>query len=194
MARQYSKTRERRYEYLTTRGFTPLEARELSVLEKQTPALKLLIAEREQRRTRFEKIASRKIALRVWRRRDIPAKWTNNLSRMYTKRGWRVREGPVGNQPDMPRGSPNPWAMYRSAEKVAPPKRGVSPWQLRKVFGKTRLERGLIFIQQAEKRGGVSLDQVRQWISEKDTAIKRARGGRRKQLIVERDRLGRLLQ
>jgi len=193
MARRHSKAQERRYEYLTTRGFTPLEARELSVLEKQTPALKLVIAEREQRRARFEKIASRKIALRVWRRRDIPAKWANNLSRLYTQRGWRVREGPVGNQPIMAKFSPNPWAMYRSAEKVAPPKMGVSPWQLRKVFGKTKLERGLIFIQQAERRGGASLDQVRRWIGEKNAAIKRARGQHRSQLIVERDRLERLL-
>jgi len=193
VARRHSKSKERRYGYLVSHYFTPLEARELSTLEKQTPALKLVIAERELRRARFENVASRKIALRVWRRSDIPAKWANNLSRLYTQRGWRVREGPVGNQPIMAKFSPNPWAMYRSAEKVAPPKRGVSPWQLRRIFGKTRLERGLIFIQQAERRGGASVGQVRQWISEKEQAIKRARGGRRKQLIVERDRLGKLL-
>jgi len=193
MARRYSKSREQRYGYLVSRYFTPLEARELSTLERETPALKLVIFDRERRRARFEEIASRKLRLGVWRRRDIPAKWMNNLSRMYTQRGWRVQEGPIGNQPSMPRGSPNPWAMYRSFERIAPKSRGVSPWQLRKVFGKTRLERGLIFIQRAERRGGASLDQVRQWIGEKDAAIKRARGGRRKQLIVERDRLERLL-
>lgn len=193
MARQHSEARNRRYEYLTTRGFTSLEARELSVLEKRTPALKLAIAEREQRRARFERIASRKLGLGVWRRRDIPAKWMNNLSRMYTQRGWRVQEGARGDQQSMPRGSPNPWAMYRSFEKIAPKSRDVSPWQLRKVFGKTRLERGLIFIQRAERRGGASLSQVGQWIREKDVAIKKARGQRRRQLRVERDRLERLL-
>jgi len=193
MARRHSKSKERRYGYLVSHYFTPLEARELSTLEKETPALKLVIVERELRWARFENVASRKLELGVWRREDIPAKWRSNLSRLYTSRGWRVQEGARGAQQAMPRGSPNPWAMYRSSERIAPKSRDVSPWQLRRVFGKTRLERGLIFIQQAERRGGASVGQVRQWISEKEQAIKRARGGRRKQLIVERDRLEKLL-
>ena len=182
-----------RYDYLVSKHFTPLEAREFSTLKKETPALKVAIREREVRRARFERVAATKVARGVWRREDLPTKWRNNLSRLYSSRGWRVQEGARGAQQPMPRGFPNPWAMYRSMEKIAPPKKDVSPWQLRRIFGKTHLERGLIFIQKAERRGGVKVGQLARWIKEKETAIKLARGSRRSQLIVERNRLARLL-
>jgi len=171
-----------------------LEARELSTLKKETPALKVAIREREIRRARFDKVAATKISRGVWHREDLPTKWRNNLSRLYSSRGWRVQEGARGAQQPMPRGFPNPWAMYRSMEKIAPPKKDVSPWQLRRIFGKTHLERGLIFIQKAERQGGASVSQVRLWIAEKNNAIRNARGQRRAQLTVERDRLVRLLE
>ena len=186
--------KQNRYSYLLSRWFTPLEARELSTLKKETPALKVAIREREIRRARFDKVAATKVARGVWRREDLPTKWRNNLSRLYSTRGWRVQEGARGAQQPMPRGFPNPWAMYRSMEKIAPPKKGVSPWQLRRIFGKTHLERGLIFIQKAERRGGASASQVRLWIAEKNNAIKNARGQRRAQLTVERNRLEKLLE
>lgn len=182
-----------RYDYLVSKHFTPLEARELSTLKKETPALKVAIREREVRRARFERIAATKVARGVWRREDLPTKWRNNLSRLYSGRGWRVQEGARGAQQPMPRGFPNPWAMYRSMERIAPPKKDVSPWQLRRIFGKTHLERGLIFIQKAERRGGASASQVRLWIAEKNNAIRNARGQRRAQLTVERNRLTKLL-
>lgn len=184
----------RRYDFLISQHFTPLEARELSTLKKMTPALKQAIAERGARRARFERVAAGKIARGVWSRGDLRNKWAANLSRLYSGRGWRVQEGARGAQQPMPRGSPNPWAMYRAMERIAPPKKDVSPWELRRIFGKTHLERGLIFIQKAERKGGVSASQVSQWIAEKDAAIKGARGQRRAQLIVERNRLGRLLK
>lgn len=186
--------KQRRYDYLISRHFTPLEARELSVLKKETPALNEAIKRRAIRRAQFEKQAARKVARGVWSRDIIPQKWTENLSRLYSTRNWRVVEGARGSQQPMPVGSPNPWAMYRSMEKIAPPKKDVSPWQLRKVFGKTRLERGLIYIQRAERRGGMSQTQLRLWITEKGNAIRRARGGHRAQLIVERNRLEKLLE
>jgi len=186
--------KQSRYDFLVSHHFTPLEARELSTLPKMTPALKEAVRQRDIRRARFEKIAARKIARGVWSRGIVQKKWMENLKRLYTRRNWRIQEGARGAQQSMPKGSPNPWALYRAMERIAPPKRDVSPWQLRRVFGKTHLERGLIFVQQAERRGGVSASQVRLWISEKDNAIARARGQHRYQLVVERDRLERLLR
>jgi len=189
------KGQEERYQYLLSRWFTPLEARELSMLPRATPALRMLINERLDRRDRFERDASRRIARGQWRSADIPQKWINNLTAMYRKQGWCVLEGPRGQQQAMPKGSPNPWAMYRAIEKIAPAKGYVSPWQLRQIRkGSTRLEQGLVFVQQAEKRGGASLDQVAQWIREKNRAIKKARGDRKGQLTIERDRLVRLME
>ena len=186
--------KQNRYSYLLSRWFTPLEARELSTLKKETPALKVAIREREIRRARFDKVAATKISRGVWRREDLPSKWRNNLSRLYSTRGWRVQEGARGAQQPMPRGFPNPWAYYRACERISPPKKDVSPWQLRRIFGKTHLERGLIFIQKAERQGGASASQVRLWIAEKSNAIKVSRGQRRAQLTVERNRLVKLLE
>lgn len=187
-------SREDRYFFLLRKHFTPLEARELSALPKGDSVLRFLVQAREARRYRFERIASRKIYTGAWRRESLPQKWIDNLSRLYYRSGWRVQEGPRGRQRAMPKGSPNPWAMYRAAVKVAPPKRDISPWVLRQVRkGGTRLERGLIFIQQAERKGGLSRARVEQWLAEKDAAIKKARGQRRAQLQIERNRLVRML-
>ena len=185
----WDRRRQRRYEYLVSRHFTPLEARELSALPYKTPAMQQMVSERLRRRARFEKTAARKVSRREWSRTSISQKWAENLSRVYSYRGWRVQEGPRGDQHPMPVGSPNPWAMYRAVERVAPPKRHISPWQLRRPTGRTRLERGLVFVQRAERAGGVGADQLRQWILEKGAAIRVARGSRRKQLIIERNRL-----
>jgi len=171
------------------------------VLPRSTPALKTILAEREARWSRFERIAAYKISVGKWHRRQLGEKWLNNLSRMYTRNRWRVQYGPVGNQPDLTKGSPNPWAMYRDAERRTggPGGKGyVSPWEVRQLAqGKTRLEKGLLFVQQVERkarrRGGLNQDRVRQWIVEKDEAINAARGKRKEQLIIERNRLERLL-
>lgn len=181
--------RQRRRAYLESRYFTPLEARELSTLPYRTPALQKMVSDRLQRRARFEKLAAYKVSSHQWKREDLPQKWIANLTRMYNRRGWRVLEGPRGDQHPMPKGSLNPWAMYRDTERVAPPKRHISPWQLRKPKGKTRLERGLVFIQQAERRGGIAIEQLKQWIKEKNAYIRAARGDRKRQLIIERNRL-----
>ena len=190
--------RQARYELLRAHAFTRRESRELSVLPKSNPALRLLIVERDARRSRFEKIAAYKIHTGAWKRQDIVEKWTNNLLRMYTKRGWRVKHGAVGAQPAMPKGTPNPWAMYRAAEQRTGGPKGkpyVSPWQLRAIRkGKTALQKGLVFIQKQEKKaGGTSKQMLRNWIADKDEAIGRASGKRRQQLIIERNRLERLL-
>ena len=190
-----------RYQALRHHWFTPREARELSVLPKATPALKLLVAERDARRERFEKIAAHKIATGRWRRQDVPDKWVANLARMYSKRGWRVKEGARGDQPRMPKGSPNVWAMYRDAERrVGGPKsKGyISPWELKNIRrGKTKLQKGLVFVQKLEKEskkaGGVSKSRLRSWIADKEEAIRSARGRNRAQLIIEKNRLERML-
>ena len=193
-----------RYRELRLEHFTPREARMLSTLPKSTPALKSLRDDRVARRSRFEKVAATKIAKGKWRRGDVEKKWLQNLSRMYTKNKWRVQEGPKGKQDNLGgKGSINPWAMYRSYEKrVGGPgtKSYVSPWEVRQISsGNTRLEKGLIFVQQVERRakkeggGGLSQGQVKQWIAEKDLAIKAATGKRKEQLILEKNRLERLL-
>jgi hypothetical protein len=200
MAR-FKARRGSRYNELIAAYFTPREARELSVLPKKTPALQQMMDDRLTRRSRFEKIASRKIANGQWSRRDVPGKWIKNLTRMYSKRGWRVQHGAVGNQPKMPKGSPNVWAAYRGYEKaVGGPgtKNYVSPWELRQVkSGKTLLDKGLLYVQKQERKGGttsgVSKATIQQWIDGLDKSISKARGKRKQDLIAQRDRLRRQL-
>lgn len=193
-----------RYNELRLEHFTPREARELSTLSKNTPALKLVREARQTRWARFERIAAAKISQGKWRRGQVGAKWIKNLSRMYTKNNWRVQEGPTGDQPRMAKHSPNPWAMYRSAEKAAggPGSKGyISPWEVVAIRprGESRLERGLIFVQQMERRArreegsGLSMTQLRSWIEQKEAAISEAKGRRKEQLIIEKNRLERLL-
>jgi len=189
--------RQARYGILLSERFTPLEARELSKLPANTPALKLLRADRRARWERFEKIAARKLDRGQWRERDLHAKWLGNLARLYYKRRWRVQSGPEGRQPKMPKGAPNPWAMYRDYERLAPGKDYVSPWEVKQVKGgKTLLQKGLLFVQRTEKKareGGISKPMIQSWIDQKAQAIKDARGKRRTQLVIERRRLERLL-
>lgn len=196
------KRRKALYDRLILEHFTPLEARELSVLPKSTPALNKMRRDRLERRARFEKEAAWRIASGKWKREDIPRKWLANLTRWYTKERLRVQFGPEGKQPKMVRGMPNPWAAYRQAEKDVggPGTKGyVSPWEVKQLReGRTFLEKGLIFVQRAErkkvsKNSGVSQVQVREWIAQKDEAISKARGKRKEQLIIERNRLERML-
>ncbi len=193
--------RAKRYGELLSSWFTPKEARELSVLPKKTPALQQMIDDRLLRRARFEKIAARKIERGQWSRRDVPGKWIKNLTRMYSKRGWRVQHGAVGNQPKMPKGSPNVWAAYRGAEKQVggPDTKGyVSPWQLRNIRkGKTLLDKGLLYVQKQERKGGTAQGlpktMTQQWIADLDKAIAKSRGKHRQDLIAQRERLRRNL-
>lgn len=149
----YKGARGRRYSLLRSSFFLPWEARELSKVERMIPtyyegnlrmlvsksrqenaALKAMTEARLLRRIRFEKIASTKIALGKWRRRDLGKKWANNLSRLYSKRGWRVREGPVGDQQkNLTKGRPNPFAMYRHYKKDIPDPPGYESPYKRKV-------------------------------------------------------------
>ena len=194
MAKRMNRSQANRYRYLRAHHFTEYESRELSVLCMGDPVLRVMVANRDRRWEWFMQMARRKVGSGRWRQGDLPDKWYANLSRLYTGRGWRVKHGPVGDQPRRARGLVNVWAAYRSYERIAPPKKDVSPWQLRRIFGKTHLERGLIFIQKAERQGGASASQVRLWIAEKNNAIRNARGQRRTQLIVEKSRLEKLLK
>jgi hypothetical protein len=87
--------------------------------------------------------------------------------------------------------------LYRDAEKRmggTGSKGYVSPWEIKQIkSGKTRLEKGLIFVQREEKRKGASHEMIKQWIEQKNEAIGKARGKRRSQLIIERGRLERML-
>ena len=188
------------YNTLRLEHFTPLESRELSKLPKSTPALKLVRQERIERRARFEKIAAHKIETGAWKRSQLSKKWQANLSRMYQKRGWRVKEGPQGKQQPMPKGSPNPWAMYRDAERQRGGPGGknyTSPWEIRQIAqGHGSLDRGLIFIQRTERQsraGTANPVMMREWIAQKDEAIRRASTADKTRLITERNRLERLI-
>jgi len=185
-----------RYEWLLSQGLTPLEAREFaSSLTRETPALRAFIADRVEFKRKFDADLLRRMeagTLTITSNADVEARWRTAISKLYTRRGWRVQQGAVGDQPSFPRGSMNPWAGYRFYEKSNPDPRNVSPWQLRKHFGKTRLERGLLFIQKAEKRGGATYTQISLWIAQKTNAIAKARGTRKAQLQIELGRLERL--
>jgi len=87
--------------------------------------------------------------------------------------------------------------MYRDYVRRAPGKNYVSPWEVKQLKqGKTLLQKGLIFVQQTEKKareGGIGKPMIRQWIEQKRQAIKKARGKRRVQLQIECSRLESLL-
>jgi len=194
---KYKARRQARYEFLLARRFTPLEARELSRLPGDAPALRLVVRERESRWNRWQGMARWRVGKGQWREEDVPERWLGYLARLYTKRGWRVQHGAKGKQQKMPKYSPNPWAMYRGYERQAPRKDYVSPWEVRIISrGTPSLVRGLVQAQRAEKglaAGAVSRDMIRSWIAQKDKAISGARGTRRTQLIIERNRLERLI-
>ena len=190
---RFGKQRQRRYDLLRAEHFTPLEARELSKLPRNTPALRALRADRRDRRARFEKIAERKLQRGEWSRQDIPRKWLRNLERMYSRNHWRVQYGPTGKQQPMPRHSPNPWAMYRVYDHFLPGKGYKSPWEKRQVRrGRTRLERGQVFISRA-RRGNGRRTQVESWLAQLERSIATARGRRRDRLLQQKARLERML-
>lgn len=180
-----------RYDSLRLHHFLPLEARELSRLPKNTPALKLVVQERDERRVRFERIAANKIATGSWKRTDVPNKWLRNLARMYSRRRLRVQFGPTGKQQVMPKYSPNPWALYRDAEKRVggPDSKGyVSPWELKQIKqGKTPLDKGQIFIQKQARKPAPGM--TGEWVRQLDEKIVESKGKERQRLVGQRDRL-----
>jgi len=187
-----------RYGILIEDKFTPLEARELSILPRNTPALKAMRSDRVERWERFAKIAKRKLASGSWKTGDIQGKWTKNLSRMYSKHKLRVQFGPTGKQPVMAKGMPNVWALYRYYVKYTPDKQYKSPWELTRTIGPPpTLNRGVLFgqkLQMMQKAGHtVSSGQIRNWMTQLDTSIRRTKGERRQQLIRQRDNLSKLL-
>jgi len=199
MARRITQKESRRRELLSAH-FTPLEARMLKELPRNNPARRQMIADRIDRWDRFVKIANRKLQSSAWRRSQVPQKWLNNLSRTYSKLHLRVRFGPTGNQMPLPKRSPNPWALYRWYERQYGGPGGkpyVSPWQLKQTkSGRTELQKGLIFVQKAEKgyKGGeLSKATIRSWIGQKNEAIRLARGKHRARLQIEVRRLEGLL-
>lgn len=193
MARGAERTKGKRYRELRKHHFSEYEARELSVLRKGDSVLRVMIRDRDRRWDNFTKIAQRKIDSGRWRRSEVMDKWYRGLSRWYSGHGWRVQQGPTGDQPRRARGMVNVWAVYRSYEKISPPKRDVSPWIRRRVYGKVKLNRDLIRIQRAERRGGMSKSTIRSWLEEKERSMKGARGQRRQQMQIEANRLRKLL-
>jgi hypothetical protein len=191
---------QRKYSELREHHFTPGESRALSLLPRNNPARDDMIQDRDQRWERFIRIAHNKVERGKWRERDIPSKWLKNLSRLYSKKRYRVQYGPTGDQPKLPKGSPNPWAMYRDYEKRQGGPDGKpyrSPWEIKQIrAGKTELQKGIIFIQKTERKaetGAISKSQIQSWIAGKEQAIKKARGKHRAQLMIERNRLEKLL-
>lgn len=194
MAR-YRPNRKIRYGELRAAGFQFFEASRLSELQGTSRGLLNMIADRRERRADFEKLAANKIEKGEWRRRDVAAKWIKNLRALYTKMGWMIHEKGHRNEP-------SPWAMYRFYERHAggPEKKGyTSPWELRVMpHSMPRLQRGIILAQRLERQAArgrpVSESQIRYWINQKNVAIAEVKTGkRREELVIERNRLERLL-
>jgi len=163
--------KKRHYLYLREHYFSPYEARELSVLPKASYALRRIVKDRAAQRKRFDAMADRKIDRGSWLPRDVAGKWRESLSKSYSRRGWRVKRGPVGKQPSRSKGLPNVWAMYRTYEKHMPDKGYISPWEIRQISrGKTKFDRGQIFIQKAEK--GAQKSAIQGWIAQLTESIK----------------------
>lgn len=192
----FKSRRQSRYLYLKDHHFTTYESKELSRLPKQTPAVQLLIADRVARWDRFVRIAERRLDKGLWTKEMLPDKWKSNLQRSYGRNHWKVQFGPTGKQQPMPKGSPNPWAMYRDYEKRVggrDTKGYVSPWELKQIkSGKTLLDKGLLFVQKRKKTGktGKVDDPVtRDWIHQLDEKIARSRGKVKARLVGQRKRL-----
>ena len=185
-----------RYEMLREHHLAPFEARELSKLAiSGNHALKQLVRDRDKRWLRFSKLAITKVDSHRWSAADVIPKWAENLLRMYRTRHWRVQFGPTDYRHRMKKNTPNPWAMFRSYEKVAPKKNYVSPWEVRMVkHGKRLLDTGLVRLQKAKRSGKpVSREHIKEWIAKLDSSIRGASGSRRTQLVVQRDNLRRAL-
>jgi hypothetical protein len=190
--------RQKRYQFLRLCHFLPLEARELSTLRRNTPTLKLIIKERRCRWERFKKIAARKTAYGRWKEGQLMVKWFKNLSRMYTKKGWRVKEGPKGRQQPMVKGSPNPWALFRDADRRigdGGSKRYVSPWHPKRINpNRTTLDKVILLVQKASREGHPpSVGQLKQLIDDLSEQIKNATGLRQRQLVQQRNCAERIL-
>lgn len=187
MKRAKGVRRQRTESYLLAHNLSPREAREFSILPLNHPTLKAIIRDRARRRRDFERIAVGKLERNQWGWQDVEKKWIQSINRMYRARGWMIKSGPESGA--------SVWAMFRYFEKSHPPKKGVSPWQLKHYPGKKRLERGLIFVKQLEKgTKKASPTQILHWITQKQEAIRKTRDKtRRAQLRVEITRLERLI-
>ena len=192
----WTQRRQGRYTYLRSAGFLTWEAQELSKLLAITPALRLAARERATRYDAFRKVAERRVAARIWRRADVDLYWRTEIIDLYHRNDWFVLgEYLYGtNQPRVAAGTLNPWALYRKAEKIAPGKRHISPWELKPPTGTTRLQKGLVFIQRQERAARTSGAAIQRhmlvgWINAKKRAIESARGLRKAELGVELRRL-----
>lgn len=124
----------------------------------------------------------------------IDAKWKLNLKRYYKKNNWIVEEGPKGKQKGPMKGSPSPWAAYREYERTYPGKDYVSPWELKKIKGKTVFDRGQIFLSKAEKNSvSPGADTLKYWISQLGNSINMAKGKQKQQFMKQRERLQEIL-
>lgn len=193
MTPRYKPRRQAAYDYLIEHHMTPLEARMLSVLPRNTPALRAMVADRDARWDRFEKIASRKIAAGRWQPQDIDRKWTANLLRYYRKAKAIVKGQTRGRQQRMPKGAPNPWALYRRYVKANPGNKGYdSPWEKKKYGPKSPLDKAQWVVRRASN-STVSSAQLRLWISQVDRSIRYSRGDRREAFIGHRAALQKML-
>jgi len=189
----------RTYDYLKANYFTHREAAEFSILHGgiSDPTLKLIIRDRAKRRRGFERRAVNLLDKGKWRDADLEKKWVDYLAGMYRVRKWTVQFGPTGFQQRMRKGEGNPWALYRYFEKLTPERRDgyVSPWRLKVYYGKSRLEKGLIFIKRLERgKSKASYAQILLWVGQKEEAVRKTHDKRRKnQLRREIRRLEALL-
>lgn len=191
-------TKTKRAAFLLSASFLAWEAHHLAALRPNDPAFRAMVFARRLLRAKFERLAATKIASGAWQRGDVPARWLARLGRLYTRQGWRVVVGPVGEQPGFTKGAPNPFAMYRHYVKLAPSKKHVSPWETRAKQYKTRakLVHALVKVQllaRQFKEGKVDRATVSRWVSQKKAAIAGARGKRREELTIQLRKLEALL-
>lgn len=124
-----SSLRQKRYANLRADGFMAYEARPLSKLPWNTPALKAMRSARVSYLHRFQNRAKRE----GWKLGRAKMEYQKAVRRIYKRHDWNVQYGPQGKQKGPIAGRPNPWSMYRSYDKAAPPpKEQESPWRKKK--------------------------------------------------------------
>ncbi len=190
MAR-FKQHRQAGYDELMSRGFVHVEAMEFSKLLRRNPTIRWMMKSREKQLKSFDNRFARKVYSGVWSADERYQRFKDYLFGWYKRHGFLSQGKAKGKQPRLRKNAPNPWVWYRAVEPHVPDKRYRSPWEVTQVKrGKTKFDRGQIFIQKAEK--GAQKSAIQGWIDQLTKSI-RLYPAQRAQFVKQRASLRRML-
>ncbi len=118
---KYKPQRQARYEWLRSRHFAPIEAREFSKLNRQYPALKKMVRQRQAQWSAFD----RKARANDWSPWKRGQEWVNYLKKFYGEERYRVRRDPKTGKRTL---EPKAWVARKDVHGK-PTKPKPSPWE-----------------------------------------------------------------